>query len=547
MPSTSSLLSVCASMSTSIMLFRAMFHQLVPPQVQTYIIDGVKIRTAKPKTAKVDSQSPQNPDAVITKSAKEDQINVGLGGPMEIVDSFEGIRLKELLHRRNSTKDDDGSPPMKQTMKLDHPSTFDTLAMDPKLKKSIIDDLDLFVKRRDFYKKVGKAWKRGYLPPGTGKSSLIAAMANYLKFDIYDLQLSNVQNDSTLKDMFYIRLRSYNLSLYEVAGLLKAFAEATSRFLNAPFPSLGTQIYVGYNKSIRIFDIHRLARDFEQHSTIQGNKEGQQGAFVFANSFVPGPARALSIMHIRDNVERASYGGFVRKSAASMLCGKKHVTTVPTFKKAGPMKTTADKKAAGPSQNKQVAVKDVKPAKMTLEEIVSRLGSLVLEDIITRLKSTAWKERLEAIISFKENLIALHELDQSVEIIIRLLCTVPGWNDKNVQVQQATDVQDTEGFLWMVSAVEDFGVTHLKLKDVINFCKRQWLTIKRLKDELLKNFCDKELISYHLRTIFGIPSELAELDKTGMRYAWVKRRLSTNEETWKIFPTSLHVDYLLCI
>lgn len=29
----------------------------------------------------------------------------------------------------------------------------------------------------------------------------------------------------------------------------------------------------------------------------------------------------------------------------------------------------------------------------------------------------------------------------------------------------------SEGLLWMHSAVEDFGVAHLKLKDVIDFCK----------------------------------------------------------------------------
>nr|GEW36587.1 vacuolar protein sorting-associated protein 53 A [Tanacetum cinerariifolium] len=32
-----------------------------------------------------------------------------------------------------------------------------------------------------------------------------------------------------------------------------------------------------------------------------------------------------------------------------------------------------------------------------------------------------------------------------------------------------------------------------------------------------------------------------------MRYDLVKCHLSTNEEIWKIFPTSWHVDYLLCI
>ncbi|KZV20224.1 cell division cycle protein 48 [Dorcoceras hygrometricum] len=85
---------------------------------------------------------------------------------------------------------------------LDHPSTFDKLAMDPCLKRSIIEDLDRFLRRRDYYKKVGKAWKRGYLlygPPGTGKSSLIAAMANYLKFDVYDLELASLYSNSELR------------------------------------------------------------------------------------------------------------------------------------------------------------------------------------------------------------------------------------------------------------------------------------------------------------------------------------------------------------
>lgn len=87
---------------------------------------------------------------------------------------------------------------------LEHPSTFETLAMEPEQKAAVMADLDRFLGRKEFYKRVGRAWKRGYLfygPPGTGKSSLVAAMANYLKFDVYDLQLSNVLADSDLRDL----------------------------------------------------------------------------------------------------------------------------------------------------------------------------------------------------------------------------------------------------------------------------------------------------------------------------------------------------------
>nr|XP_043633878.1 protein HYPER-SENSITIVITY-RELATED 4-like [Erigeron canadensis] len=95
-----------------------------------------------------------------------------------------------------------GLPTAWTPVNLDHPSNFATLAMDDDVKEKVMKDLDRFVERRDYYKKVGKAWKRGYLlygPPGTGKSSLIAAMANHLKFDIYDLELTEIRSNSELR------------------------------------------------------------------------------------------------------------------------------------------------------------------------------------------------------------------------------------------------------------------------------------------------------------------------------------------------------------
>lgn len=83
-----------------------------------------------------------------------------------------------------------------------HPSTLDTMALEPGLKKQIREDLTAFSNGRDFYHKVGRAWKRGYLlygPPGSGKSSLIAAMANFLCYDVYDLELTKVADNSELR------------------------------------------------------------------------------------------------------------------------------------------------------------------------------------------------------------------------------------------------------------------------------------------------------------------------------------------------------------
>lgn len=91
-----------------------------------------------------------------------------------------------------------------ESVPFKHPSTFDTLAMDPEKKEEIMDDLQDFAGGQAFYQKTGRAWKRGYLlygPPGTGKSSMIAAMANYLGYDIYDLELTEVHNNSELRKL----------------------------------------------------------------------------------------------------------------------------------------------------------------------------------------------------------------------------------------------------------------------------------------------------------------------------------------------------------
>ncbi|KAL6175576.1 hypothetical protein ACLB2K_052215 [Fragaria x ananassa] len=99
-------------------------------------------------------------------------------------------------------------PSYKQTMwshiVFEHPATFETMALEPEMKKGIIEDLVTFSQSRDFYARIGKAWKRGYLlygPPGTGKSTMIAAMANLLNYDVYDLELTAVKDNTELRKL----------------------------------------------------------------------------------------------------------------------------------------------------------------------------------------------------------------------------------------------------------------------------------------------------------------------------------------------------------
>ncbi|KAI5059521.1 hypothetical protein GOP47_0025840 [Adiantum capillus-veneris] len=93
---------------------------------------------------------------------------------------------------------------------FNHPSTFNTLALDDGLADHIQADLEFFRNAESFYHRNGRAWKRGYLlygPPGTGKSSMIAAIANHVEYDIYDLELTKVCDNAELKSLMIQTIR----------------------------------------------------------------------------------------------------------------------------------------------------------------------------------------------------------------------------------------------------------------------------------------------------------------------------------------------------
>lgn len=119
-----------------------------------------------------------------------------------VVAEGKAISLKNRQRKLYTNKRQMSYPARWISVVFEHPATFDTLALNPETKKDIMDDLITFSKAKDYYMKVGKAWKRGYLlygPPGTGKSTMIAAMANLLQYDVYDLELTSVADNTELK------------------------------------------------------------------------------------------------------------------------------------------------------------------------------------------------------------------------------------------------------------------------------------------------------------------------------------------------------------
>jgi len=86
-----------------------------------------------------------------------------------------------------------------------HPANFDTIALNCDIKQTVISTLDRFVTDAHYYNKTGRAHKMGILlfgPPGTGKTTFIAAVANYLHYNIYDLDLTHVGGNQGLRQLF---------------------------------------------------------------------------------------------------------------------------------------------------------------------------------------------------------------------------------------------------------------------------------------------------------------------------------------------------------
>ncbi|XP_057522202.1 AAA-ATPase At2g46620-like [Amaranthus tricolor] len=139
----------------------------------------------------------------------------------KVVDDIEH-KKKDLRVFLNRSSSDDGFNQRWRSFPFVHPSSFDSIVLDNDVKSKVKNDLELFLKSKQYYNKIGRVWRRSYLfygGPGTGKSSFAAAMANFLSYDIYDIDLSKAYDVSDLKILLLQTTRKSlilveNLDLY---------------------------------------------------------------------------------------------------------------------------------------------------------------------------------------------------------------------------------------------------------------------------------------------------------------------------------------------
>lgn len=85
-----------------------------------------------------------------------------------------------------------------------HPRRLDSIVLPDDITKPLVDDLAVFLASEARYTQLGIPWHRGYLftgEPGTGKSSLAAALANHFALDTYFLIPAAIESDDALIQM----------------------------------------------------------------------------------------------------------------------------------------------------------------------------------------------------------------------------------------------------------------------------------------------------------------------------------------------------------
>ncbi|KAG8367858.1 hypothetical protein BUALT_Bualt16G0116300 [Buddleja alternifolia] len=181
--------------------------------IETYLSS---ISSAQARRLKADIVKSSSPSLFL--SMDDDQ---------KVADEFEGVKVwwssegKAIETKTRKRRLFTNSGSSWSHAPFENPATFQTLAMEPENKREIVKDLLAFSESEDFHSKIGRVWRRVYSldgPPGTGKSTMIAAMANLMGYDVYDLELTAVKDTTELKKLLMETSRKAIIVIRDLAG-----------------------------------------------------------------------------------------------------------------------------------------------------------------------------------------------------------------------------------------------------------------------------------------------------------------------------------------
>lgn len=144
-----------------------------------------------------------------------------------------------------------------KSVPFNHPASFESLVIDSDVKNRVRNDLETFLKSKQYYHKLGRVWKRSYLlygPSGTGKSSFIAAAANLLNYDVYNLNLSQLVDEADLNSLL---LQTASKSLIVVEDLDRYVSEKSrSRITSSGLMNFMDGLLNSQDERIMIFTVN---------------------------------------------------------------------------------------------------------------------------------------------------------------------------------------------------------------------------------------------------------------------------------------------------
>jgi hypothetical protein len=134
---------------------------------------------------------------------------------------------------------------------------LNTVYLNHEIKKKLLDDINKFKSMEEFYKEHSISYKRGYLlvgPPGTGKTSIIKAIASHYDYDIVIVNLNQFTDDNinlVFNDMNDDKTKIY---LFEDFDSSILFQEKSSEIIinsgNKNEGTKGTLSYSGFINSL---------------------------------------------------------------------------------------------------------------------------------------------------------------------------------------------------------------------------------------------------------------------------------------------------------